>query len=89
MYDSSNSKKLSSSAPENISLSSTHFDQDQEEQSSVQKEELNSISLGKLDGSVLVEQKMTCLKMMIALCQVLTSMMMMTHMMSMMNKSSW
>jgi hypothetical protein len=89
MYDSCNSKKLSSSAPENISLSSTHFDQDQEEQSSVQKEELNSISLGKLDGPVLVEQKMTCLKMMIALCQVLTSMMMMTHMMSMMNKSSW
>jgi hypothetical protein len=42
MYVSSNSKKSSSSAPENISSSSTHFDQDQEVQSSVQKEELNS-----------------------------------------------
>jgi hypothetical protein len=30
MYDSSNSKKSSSSAPENISLSSTLFDQSQE-----------------------------------------------------------
>ncbi len=52
MYGSSNSKRSSSSAPENISSSSTHFDQDQEEQSSVQKEELNSASLGKPDGSV-------------------------------------
>jgi hypothetical protein len=32
MYDSSNSKRSSSSAPENISSSSTHCDQDQEEQ---------------------------------------------------------
>jgi hypothetical protein len=52
MYDSSNSKRSSSSAPENISSSSTHFDQDQEEQSSVQKEELNSVSLGKLDSPI-------------------------------------
>jgi hypothetical protein len=51
MYDSSNSKKSSPSAPENIS-SSSHFDQDQEEQSSVQKKELNSASLGKPDGPV-------------------------------------
>jgi hypothetical protein len=51
----------------NISSSSTHFDQEQEEQSSVQKEELNSASLGKLDGPVLVEHKMSYLKKMIAL----------------------
>jgi hypothetical protein len=37
MYGSSNSKKSLSSALENISSSFTHFDQDQEEQSSVQK----------------------------------------------------
>jgi hypothetical protein len=37
MYGSSNSKKSSSSALENISSSSTHFDRDQEEQSSVKK----------------------------------------------------
>ncbi len=57
MYGSSNSKRPSSSTPENISSSSssssTHCDQDQEEQSSVQKEELNSASLGKPDGPVL------------------------------------
>jgi hypothetical protein len=53
MYGSSNSKKSSSSASENISLSFTHFDQDQEEQSSVQKEELNSVTLGNPDGLVL------------------------------------
>jgi hypothetical protein len=55
MYGPSNSKKSSSSAPENISSSFTHFDQDQEEQSTVQKEELNSATLGKPEGSVLVE----------------------------------
>jgi hypothetical protein len=55
MYGSSNSKKSSSSAPENIASSSTHFDRDQEEQSIVQREELNSASLGKPDGPVLVE----------------------------------
>jgi hypothetical protein len=51
MYGSSNSKRSTSSAPENISSSSTHCDQDQEEQSSIQKE-LNSVSLEKLDGPV-------------------------------------
>jgi hypothetical protein len=54
MYGSSNSKRLSSSAPENISSSSsssTHCDQDQEQQLSVQKE-LNSPSLGKPDGPI-------------------------------------
>jgi hypothetical protein len=51
MYGSSNSKRSSSSTPKNIS-SSTHCDQEQEEQSSVQKEELNSTSLEKPDGSV-------------------------------------
>jgi hypothetical protein len=49
MYGSRNSKKLSSSALENISSSSTHFDQDQEEQLSVQKEKVKSVSLGKSD----------------------------------------
>jgi hypothetical protein len=52
MYGSSNSKRSSSSTPENISSSSTHFNQDQEEQLSAQKEELNYTSLGKLDGPV-------------------------------------
>jgi hypothetical protein len=52
MYGSSNSKRSSSSVPENISSPSTHFDQDQEEQSSVQKEELNSAILEKLDSPV-------------------------------------
>jgi hypothetical protein len=50
MYGSSNNKRSSSSAPENSSSSSTHFDQ--KEQSSVQKEELNSASLGKPDAPV-------------------------------------
>jgi hypothetical protein len=49
MYGSNNSKKSSPSAPENISSSSTLFDQSQEGQSSSQKEEAKSISLGKLD----------------------------------------
>ncbi|WP_428028737.1 hypothetical protein [Arcobacter sp.] len=88
MYDSSNSKRLSSSAPENISLSSTHFDQDQEEQLSIQKEEkVKSASLGKSEGPVLIEQKLSCLKRKIAPRQV--PMMMMIKMMSMMNKNSW
>jgi hypothetical protein len=54
MYGSSNSRRSSSSAPENISSSFTHCDQDQEEQLSVQKE-LNSASLGKPEGPVLAE----------------------------------
>jgi hypothetical protein len=57
MYGSSNSKRSSSSAPENISSSSTYCDQDQEKQSSVQKEELNSVTLGKSDGPVLQNRK--------------------------------
>jgi hypothetical protein len=47
MYGSSNSKKSSSS--ENISSSSTHFDPNQQEQSSVQKEKVKSVNLGKPD----------------------------------------
>jgi hypothetical protein len=53
IFDSSDDKRSSSTKIlEDISLSSTHFDQYQEEPSSVQKEELNSVSLGKLDGPV-------------------------------------
>jgi hypothetical protein len=89
MYGSINSKKSSSSAPENISSSSTLFDQSQEGQSSSQKDEAKSASLGKPDYPVLAEQKMSYLKKMIALHQVSTLMMMMTQMMSMMNKNSW
>jgi hypothetical protein len=51
IYGSSNSKRSSSSAPENISSSSTHCDQDQKEQLSVQKE-LNSASLIKSEYPV-------------------------------------
>jgi hypothetical protein len=49
MYGSSNSKKSSSSASKNISLSSTLYDQSQEGQSSSQKEETKYVSLEKLD----------------------------------------
>jgi hypothetical protein len=52
MYGSSNSKKSSSSAPKNISSSSTLYDQSQEGQSRSQKEEAKSASLGKLDYPV-------------------------------------
>jgi hypothetical protein len=52
MFGSSNDKRLSSNVPENISSSSIHIDQDQEEESSVQKEEVKSASLGKPDGLV-------------------------------------
>jgi hypothetical protein len=52
MYDSSNSKKSSSSATKNISSSSTLYDQSQEGKSSSQKEEAKSVSLGKSDCSV-------------------------------------
>jgi hypothetical protein len=54
-YGSSNSKKSSSSAPKNISSSFTLFDQSQEGQSSSQKEEAKSASLGKPDYTVLAE----------------------------------
>jgi hypothetical protein len=89
VYGSSNSKRSSSSAPENISSSSTHYDQDQEQQSNVQKEELNSVSLVKPDGPVLTEQKLPCLKRKIAPRQVPTmTMIMMTLMMNMVMKIS-
>jgi hypothetical protein len=53
MFVSSDDKRSSSTKiPENISSSSTHFDQDQEEQSSVQKEEVNFASLRKPDGPI-------------------------------------
>jgi hypothetical protein len=53
MCGSSNSKRSSSSALENISSSSTHFDQDQENQSSALKEEkVKAASLGKLECPV-------------------------------------
>jgi hypothetical protein len=39
MYDSSCDKRSSRNIPQNISSSSTHFNQDQEEQSGVQKED--------------------------------------------------
>jgi hypothetical protein len=52
MYSSSNSKKSSSSAMKNISLSSTLYDQSQEGQSSSQKEEAKSVSLEKPDCSI-------------------------------------
>jgi hypothetical protein len=90
MYGSSNDKSSSSiNVPENISSSSMHIDQDNEEQSSVQKEKVKSASLGKLEYLVLAEQKLTWLKKMIALCRVpMMTMMMMILAMNMMIKSS-
>jgi hypothetical protein len=52
MYGSINDKRSLSSIPENISSSSIHIDQYQEEQSNIHKEEVKSVSLGKLDGPV-------------------------------------
>jgi hypothetical protein len=53
MFGSSNEKRSSStSISENISSSSMHIDQGQEEQSSVQKENVKSISLRKSDDPV-------------------------------------
>jgi hypothetical protein len=53
MFGSSNDKRSSStSIPENISSSSIHIDQDQEEQSCVKTEKVKSDSLGKLNGLV-------------------------------------
>jgi hypothetical protein len=86
MYDSSNSKKSSSSTTKNISSSSTLYDQSQEGQSSSQKEDAKSASLGKPEGPILAEQNISYLKKMITLHQVP---MMMTQMVSMMNKNSW
>jgi hypothetical protein len=54
IYGSSNYKRSSSTnVLENISSSSSmHFDQDREEQSSVQKEKVKSASLEKSDGPI-------------------------------------
>jgi hypothetical protein len=52
IFVSSNNKRSSSNVPENISSSSICFYRDQEEQSSVQKEELESANLGKPDCPV-------------------------------------
>jgi hypothetical protein len=53
MFGSSNDKRSSSTnLSKNISSSSIHIDQDQEEQSSVQKEKVKSDSLKKLNGPV-------------------------------------
>jgi catabolite regulation protein CreA len=48
MYGSRNDKISLSNVPDNISSSSIHTDQDQEEQSSVQREGVKSACLGKL-----------------------------------------
>jgi hypothetical protein len=59
IYDSSNDKRSSSiNVTENISSSSINIDQDQEEQSSVQKK-VKFASLGKPEYPVLVEQELT------------------------------
>jgi hypothetical protein len=53
MFGSNNDKRSSSTGiPENISSSSIHTDQDQEVQSSDQKEKVKSASLGKSDGPI-------------------------------------
>jgi hypothetical protein len=52
IFGSSNGKRSSSNILQNFSSSSIHIDQDQEEQSSVQKEKVKSASLGKPDGPV-------------------------------------
>jgi hypothetical protein len=49
MYDSRNDKKSLSNVSENISSSSIHIDQDQEEQLSVKREEVKSANLEKLE----------------------------------------
>jgi hypothetical protein len=55
MFGSSNDKRSSSSVTENMLSSSIHIDQNQEEQSSIQKDKVKSTSLGKLDYLVLTE----------------------------------
>jgi hypothetical protein len=52
MYGSRNDKRSLSNVSENISSSSIHTDQDQEEQSSVQREEVKSVNLEKPDCPV-------------------------------------
>jgi hypothetical protein len=49
MYGSRNDKRSLSNVQKNISSSSIHTDQDQKMQSSVQREEVKSANLGKLD----------------------------------------
>jgi hypothetical protein len=90
MFGSSDDKRSSSTnITENVSSSSIHIDQDQEEQSSDQKEKVKSISLRKLNYPVLAEQKLPWLKKKIAPRKVLmTTTMMMTLMMNMIMKSS-
>jgi hypothetical protein len=90
MFGSSDDKRSSSTnITENVSSSSIHIDQDQEEQSSDQKEKVKSISLRKLNYPVLAEQKLPWLKKKIAPRKVLMmTTMMMTLMMNMIMKSS-
>jgi hypothetical protein len=52
MFGTINDKRSSSNVLKNISSSSIHIDQDQVEQSSVQKENVKSTNLGKSDGPV-------------------------------------
>jgi hypothetical protein len=53
MYGSSSDKRSSSTIiPKNISSSSMHIDQDQGEQSCVQKEKVKYVSLGKPNGPI-------------------------------------
>jgi hypothetical protein len=53
MFGSSNdNKSLLTSIPESISSSSINIDQDQEEQLSVQKENVKYVNLGKSDGPI-------------------------------------
>ncbi len=53
IFDSSNDKISSSkNILENVSSSSIHIDQDQEEQSSVEKEKVKSVSQEKPDGPI-------------------------------------
>jgi hypothetical protein len=87
-FGSNNDKRSSSTGiPENISSSSIHIDQDQEEQSSDQKEKVKSTSLRRPDGPILTEQKISWLKRKIVPHQD-PKMMMMTLMMNMMIKNS-
>jgi hypothetical protein len=70
IYGSNNDKKSSSTnIPKNISSSSMHIDQDQVVQSSIQHEKVKSANLGKPDVPVLIEQKQSYWKKIIALYQ--------------------
>jgi hypothetical protein len=92
MFDSSNDKRSSSTnIPENVSSSSIHIDQDQEEQSSILSVWENlTVWFSKSEYPVLAGQKLPWLKKKIAPRQVLTTtMMMMTLMMNMIMKSPY